>query len=123
MWPAIVAALVGRKLQRDEENAQRRQASKMQLAKAMEAIAAQRASRAGDSGYMQTGISGFSGMPMGPRSSGNAMLAQVGSALMSQDAEPSAPATNGGGGGGGVFSTPQRWAGQDEDELKWGNYA
>lgn len=79
---------------------------------------------------MQTGISGFSGMPMGPRSSGNAMLAQVGSALMSQDAEPAA------GSGGGlqgdpkpIFSRqgePGNWAGNDlsdEEKLKWGNYA
>jgi hypothetical protein len=55
------------------------------------AIRAQRASRAGDMGYMQTAARGMTGYPVPQPMQSGKMIAEVGKALMSQKEAPSAP--------------------------------
>jgi glucose dehydrogenase len=113
MWPALVMALVGAKMQNDKQKAAYRHAQKQQLAGVEQDIAARRASRAGDSGYMQAAMSGMQGGQGMPPSASGPMLASIGSALASQTPEPQQPTA-----AQQTYTQnlPNAWAGNDFDE-------
>lgn len=120
----LALALVATKMQNDEENQARAFATRKQFDNTKAAIEAQRASRAGDAGYMQTGIRGFSGNDLPPRrNAAGPMLSQMGAALLAQDSEPNVRARETQELRQPVFSR-HGWTGQDADDLvKWGGYA
>jgi len=110
-------ALVASKMQNDEARKQHQRAQQQQLDQTLASIANKRASRAGDSGYMQTAMSGMDGGPSKPRSVSGPMLTQLGVSLMSQDPEPKAAAAP-------EPMKPMDWAGGDwDDEDKFRNMA
>lgn len=86
----LVMALASKKLQDDEQKrAYMHQLDQNEAATKM-SIDARRASRAGDSGYMQAAMSGAAGYPqMGPSQNGP-FIAGVASALMKQRDAPAA---------------------------------
>lgn len=88
MWPQLALALAGTLMQRKEEKDVYQQSLQQRADAVQQGIASRRASRAGDSGYMQQALS----MPTvnKPESHAFQALAQVGSALASQKAEPGA---------------------------------
>jgi uncharacterized protein HemY len=112
----LAASLVAKKLQdNDQKNAYMQEMRREEAETQME-IAAQRAHRAGDAGYMQTaarGIVGYSQMP--PQKSGQ-MLAQVGTALASQRDAPETSSNT---------TAPQlrqnEWGDEDENKRNYFN--
>lgn len=84
----LAAALASKLLQdKDQENAYQQQVGRS-LAETQANIAARRAARAGDSGYMQAAMGATGNFPRMPESNAGSMLASVGSALLSQREAP-----------------------------------
>lgn len=111
-------ALVSAKMQSDEARKQHERAQQQQLDQTLAGIDAKRASRAGDSGYMQTAISGMDASPSRPKSAAGPMLAQLGTAMLAQSPEPNSVQTSSQG------RPSSEWAGGDwKDEDKYRNIA
>lgn len=125
----LAMSLVSAKMQKDEERKARAHAREMNLSQTLADINARRAARAGDSGYMQQAVGGS--VSQGPqRSSVGPMLAGIGQAILSQDAEPTpTPSSN----DKPIFSSPafnvqqggSGWTGGNlnDDDDKWSRYA
>lgn len=88
---AVAMALLSKKLQdEDQKRATIHQINRDEATNSMN-IAAQRAGKAGDSGYMQSAMRGAIGFPQGQPSQAGGTIAGVGSALMSQRDQPETP--------------------------------
>lgn len=98
-------------------------------------IAAKRAARAGDSGYMQQALGGAAQMPKRPPSVFPGVVSGMAGALMGYKGNDDAAAASGIGAdrsgyeavksGEGLGGLPSKYAGSDwqDDESKWGSYA
>lgn len=102
-------ALVAAKMQKDDAERAYRYQRGQQLANVQNDIAARRAARAGDSGYMQAALGGIAGGPKRDNSAVGRTLTGVGAALLAQKPEPDAP-------------TPALARGWDDDPWGDGGY-
>lgn len=84
----LAAALVSKKMQDQEQKSVYEEELRREEAAAQARIADRRAQRAGDSGYMQSAANSIGQFSKPQPSNSGPMLAQVGSALMSQRKAP-----------------------------------
>lgn len=115
-------ALVASKMQKDDAERAYQHARGQQLANVQQDIAARRAARAGDSGYMQAALGGIAGGPKRDRGAAARTLMGVGSALLAQRPEPSTPAPDAGW-SNDTFKDGGWSGGNLYDEDKFGGYA
>lgn len=113
---AVALALLSKKLQDNQQKKAFTHQSNMAEQEALAAIDAQRAARAGDSGYMQAAGRSAINFPRAQPSQSGPFLSSVGSALLQQRDAPST-AGSGGGMGGGEAQAPQLRS-NDDDEYK-----
>jgi hypothetical protein len=123
----LVAALASKKLQENEEKNVYERELERENASAQARIMAQRAQRAGDSGYMQTAANAISNFSMPGQSNSMGTLSAVGNALMSQRDEPKqataeSPRVPAGGGFQGPSNTALRQNQYDFDDPEKRSY-
>lgn len=89
---ALGLALVGQKLQNTQQRKAHQRAQEQQLQGTLQDIAGMRASRAGDSGYMQRAMGGMANQPMAPQPNYGGLVQAVGGAFDISDAQDAAQA-------------------------------
>lgn len=94
MLAQLGIALAGAQLQNMQAQDEYKRAKQKHFSDIQTAIMNRRAQRAGDAGYMQAAIGAQADAPRRPKSNFGPMLAQVGSALLSQAPEPDFGSSN-----------------------------